>query len=429
MPAPPPPDPFYRRTVLPNGVRILTSNMPNTRSAAVSMYVGTGSRHERDEEAGLSHFLEHLLFKGTKKRPTAKEIAEAIDGVGGVMNGGTDRELTVYWVKVARPHLDLAIDVLVDLVRHPLLDPGEFEKERKVVLEELAMIEDSPAQITDLLLDATLWPDQPLGRDVAGTPESVSALTPAMAVDYLRGQYVASNAAISVAGDVNHDAIVETLAASLGSWRKGRPRRMSPASNGQGPRVCLRYKKTEQAHINIALRGLPLNHPDRYPLAFLSIILGEGMSSRLFMELREKRGLVYDVHSYPSHFMDTGAFVVYAGVDPGKAVETIHVILAEVARLRDEGPSQEELIKARELSKGRLLLRMEDTRAVSGWLGGQELLLGRVRGVDEAIAEMETVTLEDLQRVARELILSDQLYMAIVGPYRSDKRFAPLLAL
>jgi predicted Zn-dependent peptidase len=177
------------------------------------------------------------------------------------------------------------------------------------------------------------------------------------------------------------------------------------------------------------MRGLSLNHPDRFALSFLSTILGEGMSSRLFMELREKRGLVYDVHSYATHFLDTGAFIIYAGVDPKKAVETIKVILEEVARLRDEGPTSEELTKARELSKGRLLLRMEDTRAVSGWLGGQELLLGKVRSVDQAVAEMEAVTLEDLQRVARELIVEEQLHLSVVGPYRSDKRFASLLRL
>ena len=420
---------FYRRTVLPNGIRVLTSAMPAARSASVSLYIGTGSRYERDEEAGLSHFLEHLLFKGSSKRPSAKDIAEAIDGVGGVMNGGTDRELTVYYVKVARPHLDLALDVLVDLVRNPLLDPSEFEKERRVVLEELAMVADSPQQLTDLLLDATLWPDQPLGRDVAGTPESVSALTAEMATEYLHRQYVANNVVIGLAGDIDHQQTVDAIWPAMGDWEAGTPSRWFPASDGGGPRCGLRYKKTEQAHIEIAVRGLPLSHPDRYPLSFLSIILGEGMSSRLFLELRERRALVYDVHSYVSQFRDTGAFTVYAGVDPQKAVETVQIILEELARLRDQGPSSEELTKARELSKGRLLLRMEDTRAVSGWLGGQELLLGKVNSIDDAIAEMEAATLEDLQRVARELLVGERLHLAVVGPYRSDKRFAPLLRL
>jgi predicted Zn-dependent peptidase len=420
---------FFQRSVLPNGVRILTSAMPTARSASVSLYIGAGSRYESAGEAGLSHFLEHLLFKGTSKRPSAKEIAEAIDGVGGVLNGGTDRELTVYYAKVARPHLDLALDVVTDLVRNPLLEAGEFEKERHVVLEELAMIEDSPQQLAELLLDATMWPDQPLGRDVAGTPESVAALDREMTLDYLGRQYVANNAVVSVAGDIEHAHIVSILTALLGDWPAGKPGDWAPASDGAGPRCAVRYKATEQAHINIAVRALPLDHPDRYPLAFLSAILGEGMSSRLFLELREKRGLAYDVHSYLSHFLDTGAWVFYAGVDPKNGVEAVKVILEELARLRDEGPTAEELTKARELSKGRLLLRMEDTRAVSGWLGGQELLLNRVRTLDEVLAEMESVTLEDLLRVSRELLATGRLQMAIVGPYRSQKRFAPLLRL
>lgn len=420
---------FYRRTVLPNGIRILTSAMPTARSVSVTLYVGTGSRYERDEEAGLSHFLEHLLFKGSEKRPSAKEIAEAIDGVGGAMNGATDREFTVYYAKVARPHLDIAQDVIIDLVRHPLLKPSEFEKERQVVLEELAMVEDSPQQLTDLLLDATLWPDQPLGRDIAGTPRSVSALTPEMAVEYMGRQYVADNVVIALAGDIDHQETVDAIETATGDWRDGTASQWFAARDGRGPRCGLRYKATEQAHICVAVRGFPISHPDRYPLSFLSIILGEGMSSRLFLELREKRGLVYDVHSYASHFRDTGAFTIYAGVDPKKAVETIKVILEELTRLRDGGPTPEELTKARELSKGRLLLRMEDTRAVSGWLGGQELLLGEVRSIDQTVAEMEAVTMEDLQRVASALLVGEQLHMAIVGPYRSDKRFASLLRL
>ena len=422
-------DSFYQRTTFPNGLRVLSSSMPHTHSVSVSLYVGTGSRYERDEEAGLSHFLEHMLFKGTQKRPTAKEIAEAIDCVGGILNGGTDREYTVYYIKVARPHLELALDVLFDLVRRPLLHPDEVEKERQVVLEELAMVADSPPQLADLLLDSILWPDQPLGRDVAGTAESVAHISREMALNYLHRQYVPNNVVVALAGNVEHQGVVDAIWRALGDWPAGAPSSWFPASDGPGPRCAVRYKATEQAHVSLALRGLPLNHPDRYALSFLSVILGEGMSSRLFLELREKRGLVYDVHSYVSQFLDTGAFTVYTGVDPKNAVEALQVVLAELARLRDEGPSGEELTKARELSKGRLLLRMEDTRSVSGWIGGQELLLGTVRSVEQAVAEMEAVTLEDVRRLSRELLVGEQLHLAVVGPYRSEKRFAPLLKL
>ncbi len=420
---------FFQRTVLPNGLRVLTSSMPHTHSVALSLYVGTGSRHERDGEAGVSHFVEHLLFKGTEKRPTAKEVAEAIDSVGGVLNAGTDREYTVYYVKAARPHMDLALDVLFELVRRPLIDPLEMEKERGVILEELAMVADSPPQLADLLLDSILWPDNPLGRDIAGTPESVKGISREMALDYLHQQYVPNNIIVAVAGNVVHEELVQQIAAALGDWQAGKYSPWQPAPSRNGARCAVKYKTTEQAHVSLAVPGLPLSHPDRHALSFLSVILGEGMSSRLFIELREKRGLVYDIHSYAAQFRDTGTFNVYTGVDPKNAVEALKVVLAELDFLRNKGPTGEELTKARELSKGRLMLRMEDTRNVSGWIGGQELLLGSVRSIDEAVAEMDAVTLEDLQRVARAIVDPAKLYLAVVGPYRSDKRFAAALGV
>jgi predicted Zn-dependent peptidase len=419
--------PFYERTVLPNGLRILTSSMPQTHSVALTVYVGAGSRYEQEDQAGVSHFLEHMLFKGTEKRPTAKEIAEAIDGVGGMMNGATDREYTVYYIKVARPHMEIALDVLFQLVRHPLIDPAEMEKERGVVIEELAMVADSPAQMADLLLDSLLWPDNPLGRDIAGTPESVGAIHREGMLGYKAEQYVPNNMVISVAGHVTHDEVVAAVTAGLGDWTRGSPATWLPAISTNGVRSSVKFKTTEQAHVTIAVRGLPLNHPDRHSLSFISVILGEGMSSRLFLELREKRGLVYDVASYSSHFLDSGAFNIYTGVDPKNAPEAIRVVLHELGRMASEGPTIDELNKARELSKGRLMLRMEDSRAVSGWIGAQEILLNRVRTVEDAVEEMDAVTIEDLQRVAREVIDPARAYLAVVGPFRSDKRFAALL--
>lgn len=419
--------PFYQRTVLPNGLRILTSAMPHTHSVSVSLYVGAGSRYEREREAGVSHFVEHLLFKGTEKRPTAQEVAEAIDGVGGVLNGGTDREYTVYYIKVARPHMDLALDVLFELVRRPLMDPSEMEKERQVILEELAMVADSPPQLVDLLLDSLLWPENPLGRDVAGTPETVNGIDRAMVMGYLAQQYVPNNILVSVAGNIVHEEVVDAITAALGDWKGGKPAAWLPAVSSNGTRCAVHYKATEQAHVSVAVPGLPLSHPDRHAISFLSVVLGEGMSSRLFIELREKRGLVYDVHSYSAHFLDAGAFNVYTGVDPKNAVAALDLVLTELSRIREDGPTAVELTKARELSKGRLMLRMEDTRNVSGWIGAQDLLMGNVRSIEDAVAEMDAVTLEDLQRVAREIIDPAKLHLAVVGPYRSDKKFAALV--
>lgn len=421
---------MYERTTLDNGLRIVTAPMAGTRSVSVSIYVGAGSRYETDPEAGLSHLLEHLLFKGTTKRPSAQLISELIDGVGGAMNAGTDRELTVYYAKVARPHFDRAADVLTDMVRNALNAPEEVEKERKVVIEELAAVADAPAQIVDLLLDATIWPGQPLGRDVGGTEESVKALTRNEADAYMRRQYVPNNMVVAVAGAIDHDEVVAAVDLALGDMPTGRPSTWYPAVNDQHePRLAVQYKPTEQAHIELAVHSCHSTHPDRFATDLISVILGEGMSSRLFMELREKRALCYDVHSFASHYKDAGSFAVYAGVDPTKAVEALTALLSEMVRLRDEGVLEDELTKAKELSKGRLLLRLEDTRAVSGWLGGQEILNGEIKTPDEIVERIDAVTLDDIGRVANGIMRNEQLSVAVVGPFRSDKRFASIARL
>ena len=423
-------DGAYHKTTLENGLRVITAPMPHARSVAVSIAVGAGSRYETDAQAGLSHFVEHLCFKGTEHHPTSREVSEIIDSVGGVINAGTDRELTVYYSKVGQAHFGLALDVLVDLIRRPLFAPDEAEKERQVIIEELAMIADSPAQQVDVLLDETLWPDQPMGRDVAGSEASVRGLSREMAVDYLQRQYVPNNTVVSIAGALTHEEAVERVAGALGDWPRGEPGDWFRAVDGQEtPRVAVKYKKTEQAHISLAVRGLPLQHPDRYALSLLSVLLGEGMSSRLVQELRERRGLCYDVHSYVSYFLDTGSFAMYIGVDPARAPEALRVLLEELSRLRDEGVSEEELARTKELVKGRLLLRMEDTHAVSDWLGVQELLTGRIRTVDEVTEFIDAVTEDDLRRVARQLLISEQLNLAVVGPFRTDRRFLSLLRL
>ena len=274
---------LYSKKQFANGLRLLTAPMPHTRSVAVSIYVGAGSRYETPKEAGVSHFLEHLTFKGTARRPEAQMISEAIDGVGGIINAATDREYTVFYAKVARPHLELALDVLSDLVQAPLLEQAELEKERKVVLEELASVADSPGQQVDLLLDELLWPDQPLGLDVAGTKESVTGLTHDIIVDYVRHQYVPNNMVVAVAGNVSEDEVVALLEPTLGSMAPGEPVSWFPAIDGQAaPRCSLIYKRTEQTHVQLGLHALPLGHPDRHALDLVSVLFGESMSSRLF---------------------------------------------------------------------------------------------------------------------------------------------------
>ena len=418
---------MHKHTTLSNGLRVVTGEMPHTRSATVSMYVGAGSRYETDEEAGLSHFLEHMLFKGASRRPTAREISEAIESVGGMHNAATDREVTVYYAKVPHTAALQTIDILADMLRDPVMDAAELEKERAVILEELASVEDSPGELAAGLIDETLWPHQPLGRNVGGTPESVSAL-PLTAVNaYFRRQYVPANTVLAVAGNVSHTDVVAAAERWLGDMPTAEAGAWYPAAARNGsPRVAVKEKQTEQAHICIAYPSVSLSHPDRFAVDLLSTVLGEGMSSRLFLELREERALVYDVHSYPSEFRDAGSFTVYAGCDPDNALVTIEAVLEENRKLLAGVPATE-LAKAREMAKGRVQLRMEDTRAVAGWLGSQELLLGRIDTVDEVVARIDAVTMDELMEVAHRVLAPEQATLALVGPFESDAPFARAL--
>ena len=420
---------MYKKSLLDNGLPVLTSRMPHTRSVSIAVFIRAGSRYESDEIAGVSHFLEHLLFKGTKHWPSARELSEAVEGVGGIINASTDREMTVYWCKVARPHLQRALSVLVDMMLNPLIDPVEVEKEREVVLEELRMSNDYPTSRLDLLIDETLWPSQPMGRDVGGSQESVSNITNEQIRDYTRRQYTPKNAVVAVAGDVSHTEVVELLGEAIKDWPLEEPMEWSPVQDGQqAPRIRVEHRKTDQAHLCIGLPSLPLTHPDRYVLGLMNVILGEGMSSRLFLELREKQGLAYDVHSSINLFRDCGSLTIYCGVEPQKSERAIAYMLEQLSSLQDSIP-ESELEKARELSKGRMLLRMEDSRSVTMWMGAQETLTGKVRTVDEVVKQLDAVTTADIIRVAGDLIKEEKLNLAVVGPYRSSRPFRHLLKL
>ena len=420
---------MHKHTTLPNGLRIVTGEMPHTRSATVSMYVGAGSRYELDEEAGLSHFLEHMLFKGASRRPTARDISEAIESVGGMHNAATDREITVYYAKVPHTAALETIDILADMVREPVMDAAELEKERSVILEELAGVEDSPGDIAAIMIDETLWPGQPLGRNVGGTPESVTTLPLAAVNKYFRAQYVPDNMVLTVAGNVSHDEVVGSAERWLGDMPAAVPGAWYPALSRNGaPRLAMREKQTEQAHICLAYPSVSLHDPDRYAVDLLSTVLGEGMSSRLFLELREERALVYDVHSYPSEFRDSGSFTIYAGCDPSNARVTVEAVLQETGTLL-KGMPKTEFAKAKEMAKGRIQLRMEDTRSVAGWLGSQELLLGRVYSVDEVVAQIDAVDYDQLMTVANRILDPSLVNLVVVGPFEKQEEFAAAIGV
>ncbi len=424
---------MYHKTALDNGLRLLTSAMPHTRSVSLGFFIGVGSRYETDEQGGVAHFIEHMLFKGTQKRPTSKDVATAIEGVGGYINAGTTQEATSFYAKVAYPHLDIALDVLVDILLNSRFEEEEIKKERRVIVEEINMSLDAPDEWVHLLSNGLNWPNHPLGRDVAGTKESVNSLARQTLLTHLRSYYVPSNAVLSIAGNVEHQEMVDRVDAYLGDWNGTdqigafQPAQEPPTE----PQLCVRHRATEQAHLCLTLPGLSRAHPDRFVLSLLNTVLGGGMSSRLFLELRERQSLAYAVDSYIGQLHDTGVVGVYAGVDPSRLEIAIQTILREWDRLRQEEVPAEELTRARELVKGRLLLQMENTFSVAAWFGYQELLSPQVLTVDETVEALDAVSAADIQRLAQELFLGARLHLTVVGPFQESEgdRLRPLLRL
>jgi predicted Zn-dependent peptidase len=403
--------------------------MPHTRSVAINYFIGTGSRYETEAQAGISHFIEHVCFKGTTKRPTSTDICTVIEGVGGMLNAGTDKELTVYWCKVAEPHFDSALDVMTDILRNSRFDPAEIEKERQVIIEEINMSLDSPAQRVSILLDEIMWPGHPLGRDIAGSKESVAAISRQMMLDYLAKQYQPANAVLAIAGSIEQGRVVEAINKLTAGWSmQQKPARYTAYQENAGRRVFIEKRDTEQTQLCLALPGISIVHPDRFKLDLLNIILGEGMSSRLFIEIRDKLGLAYSIQSYAEHFLDTGAITISAGVDNKNLAVAVRAILEELVRLKETIP-EAELNKTKELFKGRVLLRMEDSRSVSGWLGSQEILTGEILTVDEVIAIIDAITAGELQKIAGELLVGEKLHLAAVGPIDPDGAWEDLLKL
>ena len=328
---------------------------------------------------------------------------------------------------MAQPHFAHGLDVLADMLLHAKLDPEDIEKERQIIIDEINMSLDFPPQRAEMLIDELLWPDHPLGRDVAGSKESVAAISRDTILDYLQGQYQPDNTVVAVAGNIEHQQAVATVSQALGNWTNHQPRSGFLPSQEQPPRrLSIETRDIEQVHLCLAMPGVSFVHPKRFTLDVLNVILGQGMSSRLFTEIRDKLGLAYSVNSHAEHYLDTGSITVSAGVDPKNLETAIRAILEQVAGMKEQ-VSESELTKAKEFTTGRLLLSMEDSRSVAGWLGGQEVLTGRILSVDQVIATVNAVTPEELKALAQELIVNQQYRLAVVGPVTDSEALEELL--
>jgi len=417
--------------VLSGGLRLVTAPLPQRASVAIAFMLGVGSRYEDITQSGISHFVEHMVFKGGGRFPTARAISEAIEGVGGVLNAATDREATVFWTRVPSEHLGLALRVLADMLLQPVLDPEEVAKERQVVLEELRMYMDNPQEYVQIIFDDVMWPDHPLGREVVGREETVRGFTADDCRTHLQRHLIPETMVVTVAGDVDPDRARDAVSAELSAWAAEThpaPARPEPSTPPTGEPLRVARKSAEQANIVVGARAPSYFDPSRHVLDILNVVLGEGMSSRLFLELRERRGLVYDVHSFVTRFADSGALCMGLACEPAQAPAALEAAIVELRRLAEHPIDADELTKAREYAKGRLLLQLEGTSALNEFAGQQELLTGTILTPAALVERLDSVTADAVQSLAG-LVLRDGLRAAAVGPFRSDTRLSKALAV
>jgi predicted Zn-dependent peptidase len=419
----------YKLQTLPNKLRLLAVPMPSLESATVTVWVKTGSRNEPDKKLGLSHFLEHMAFKGGKKYPSAKAVSEAIDEVGGEFNASTSKEVTQYYIRIRSKLLERAFDVLSDIVLHPNLNQKEITKEKGVILEEMNMYEDTPVRRIWDLFEQLIFKGHSLGRDIIGTKETVPSLRRDDFVAYRDKYYHTGNMMISVAGGIDNELIKKLTAKYFAEVSTGNGKTKKNVLKDHKKSVALTTKRVEQAHMILGFPAEALGNNDRYKDAVLNTILGSGMSSRLFTEVREKRGLAYAVKSDIDRYADTGYFAVYAGTDPKNANEAIKVILDQLYGLANEKfrVTAKELEKAKEYLKGHLALGLEDTRGVNSFYGYEQLMLGKVRTPEEVYENVNKVTSDDIYASAKKLFDKKRLHLAIIGPYKNSTQFEKII--
>lgn len=421
-----------RKTVHPSGLRIVTEEIPSVRSAAFGIWVNVGSRDESPSVAGASHFLEHLLFKGTKTR-TALDISSSIEAVGGEMNAFTSKEYTCFYARVIDVDLPLAIDVISDLITSSLGRPEDVDAERKVVLEEISMRDDDPSDLVHDLFAETFFGNTPVGRPILGTIESITEMSRNSIFNYYKRRYLPQDIVIAVAGNFKHQRVIDSVIRAmerdgfLGSAKSDFNMRSSAKVKRRGEKIGLIHRKTEQAHLFLGVDGVARDDQRRFAMSVLSAALGGGMSSRLFQEIREKRGLAYSVYSYAQQFAGIGALGFYAGCNPSKATEVISLIREVLNDVAVNGLTHEELLRAQGAVKGSLVLSQEDTGSRMSRIGKSELVHGAIQGFDEILAEISKVSSSDIRELASEFLTKSPT-LAIVGPFNKESVFEKVMS-
>lgn len=411
---------MYQKTTLDNGIRVVTENIPHVRSVALGFWFGVGARHEDATTNGLSHLIEHLMFKGTEKR-SARQIAEEFDATGGQLNAYTSKEYTCYYARVLDQHLPMATEVLADMVLHSRFAREDLEKEKGVVQEEIKMYEDSPDEMVHDLFTQAILDGHPLGRNILGTAETVSRFTRDDLLGYLHRHYTADNLVVAAAGHTGHEEVVAEVERHFGNFAG-----QHPQDGGQAwaasPKPVLKAKETEQVHLCLGVEGLKRNDSRKYSLFTLDVILGGGMSSRLFQELREERGLVYSTYSYHVCYQETGLFAIYAGMSPHHADEVARLVREEFARIVQDGVGGEELTRAKEQLKGSLVLSLESTASRMSRIAKSELFYERYDTPDELVAKVDAVSATDVNQLAAALLAKDRVTLAAIGPWSPQER-------
>lgn len=419
---------MYKKTTLKNGLRIITVPQKEAKAATVLVLAKTGSKYEEREISGISHFLEHMLFKGTEKRKEPKDVAEVLDKVGGEYNAFTGEEYTGYYAKVDEAHFDVALDWVSDIFLNSKIPSKEIEKERGVIIEEINMYDDNPMMYIDELWKTVLYGDQPAGWDTAGTKETVSKISRNQILKYIYSQYVADNVIICIAGKVNEKMVIEKIKKYFSRIKTGKAKdKPKVIENQTEPQVKVSFKKMSQGNLALGVRGVNTFSPDKYVFDVMAVILGGMMSSRMFIEIREKMGAAYYVRTYNSSDTDTGSLVTFAGVDNNKINKVIETILKEYRKLCKVKVSDGELKKAKDYIKGKMVLGLESSDAQASFYGSQELLKNEILTIEEIFKRVDKVKSSDIMRVAKDIFKNEKLNLAVIGPFEDDKQFKEIL--